>query len=176
MQNTNTSKELLEKLTYLPLTLAQAAAYMNKTGTPVVRYLQRCQSADQNMIDLLSRGLRDETHYSESQGAVATTWIVSFDAIRKTDAGAVRLLTFIRWIDSKAIPMSILPAAESDLKLEKSVELLCEYGFVGWRKDGEALDMYSLVIWWCKCGRRRRVPRRPRRTTRSSTYLFKGLF
>jgi hypothetical protein len=55
VRDMESTKELLEKLTCLRLTLAQAAAYMNKNGTPIVRYLELCRSADQNMIDLLSR-------------------------------------------------------------------------------------------------------------------------
>ena len=59
LKDMESTKELLNKLTYLPLTLAQAAVYMNKTGTPIVRYLQRCRSADQRMIKLLSEQLRE---------------------------------------------------------------------------------------------------------------------
>ncbi|TQW01514.1 kinesin light chain [Cordyceps javanica] len=145
VRDTESTKELLEKLMYLPLTLAQAAAYMNKNGTPIVRYLGRCRSADQNMIDLLSSRLRDETHHSEAQGAVATTWTVSFEAIRETDVNAVRLLSYIRWIEPKAVPLSILPTAGSRIELEDSIGLLCGYGFLSWREDGETLDMHSLV-------------------------------
>lgn len=157
VQNTESIKELFEKLTYLPLTLAQAAAYMNKNGTPVVRYLELCRSADQNMVDLLSKRLRDETHHNEAQGAVATTWVVSFKAIRGTDLNAVRLLSFIRWIESKAIPISVLPIAGSQIGFEDSIGLLCGYGFLSWREDVEMLDMHSLVhlalrVWSKRAG------------------------
>ena len=145
VQNTESTKQLLEKLTYLPLTLAQAAAYMNKNRTPIARYLERCRSADQNLIDLLGRRLRDEAHHSVAQGAVATTWIVSFEAIRKTDMNSVRLLSFIRWIESKAIPIKMLPTTGSEIDLEDSIGVLCGYGFLGWREDGETLDMHTLV-------------------------------
>ncbi|KAM3485147.1 hypothetical protein MY8738_001615 [Beauveria namnaoensis] len=124
VRDIESTKELLKKLTCLPLTLAQAAAYMNKNGTPIVRYLELCRSADQNMVDLLSKRLRDETHHSQAQGAVVTTLIVSFEAIRETDSNAVRLLSFIRWIEPKAIPISMLPDAGSQIDLEDSIGLL----------------------------------------------------
>ncbi|KAM3487753.1 hypothetical protein MY3957_008950 [Beauveria namnaoensis] len=124
IRDIESTKELLKKLTCLPLTLAQAAAYMNKNGTPIVRYLELCRSADQNMVDLLSKRLRDETHHSQAQGAVVTTLIVSFEAIRETDSNAVRLLSFIRWIEPKAIPISMLPDAGSQIDLEDSIGLL----------------------------------------------------
>ncbi|KAM3485163.1 hypothetical protein MY8738_001631 [Beauveria namnaoensis] len=145
VRDIESTKELLKKLTCLPLTLAQAAAYMNKNGTPIVRYLELCRSADQNMVDLLSKRLRDETHHSQAQGAVVTTLIVSFEAIRETDSNAVRLLSFIRWIEPKAIPISMLPDAGSQIDLEDSIGLLCGYGFLSRREDGEMLDMHSLV-------------------------------
>ena len=74
-----------------------------------------------------------------------TTWIVSFKAIRKKDADAVRILSFVQWIDSKAIPISILSSIGRGIDLNDSVRLLCEYGFLKWREDGETLDMHSLV-------------------------------
>jgi hypothetical protein len=58
---------------------------------------------------------------------------------------AVRLLSFIRWIESKAIPISILPTAGSQIGLEDSIGLLCGYNFLSWREDGKTLDMHSLV-------------------------------
>ncbi|KGQ06673.1 Nephrocystin-3 [Beauveria bassiana D1-5] len=139
VRDIESTKELLKKLTCLPLTLAQAAAYMNKNGTPIVRYLELCRSADQNMVDLLSKRLRDETHHSQAQGAVVTTLIVSFEAIRETDSNAVRLLSFIRWIEPKAIPISMLPDAGSQIDLEDSIGLLCGAGLC-LRVDGRTSE------------------------------------
>lgn len=146
VQDAESTKELLERLTCLPLALAQAAAYMNTSGAPIIRYLEQCRSADQNMANLLNRQLCDEAHHSEAQGAAAAmTWMVSFKAIRETDTNAVRLLSFIRWIGSKAIPISILPLTSSQMDLEDSIDLLCEYGFLSWREDSKTLDMQNLV-------------------------------
>lgn len=145
MENPEVTKQLLEKLTYFPLALAQAAAYMNKTGTPITRYLDRCRSADQTMIDLLSRRMRDETHHSEAQGAVVTTWTVSLEAIREADKNVIPLLSFIRWIEPKAMPVSMLPTAASQFDLDDAIGLLCGYGFLSWREDDKTLDMHSLV-------------------------------
>ncbi|KAJ5758510.1 hypothetical protein N7520_005666 [Penicillium odoratum] len=137
--------ELLEKLAYMPLTMAQAAAYMNMNKMPIIAYLRLCNHTDHDMINLLSAQLRDETHYSNTQGAVATTWIVSFNTICQTDPTSARLLSFIRWIESKAIPRTIFPEAESDWDLTQAIGLLCGYGFLSWREDGQTLDMHSLV-------------------------------
>jgi hypothetical protein len=138
-------EELLRKLTYLPLTISQAAAYINVKKLPITAYLRLCNHTNEGMINLLSTYLRDETHYSKTQGAMATTWIVSFTAICEADGVAARLLSFIRWIEPKSIPQSVLPKLDSNWAQTQAIGLLCAYGFMSWRADSETLDMHSLV-------------------------------
>lgn len=57
---------LLDKLTYLPLTVAQAAAYMSINKMPITEYSRLYTGTDQDLIKLLSARLRDETHYSKA--------------------------------------------------------------------------------------------------------------
>ncbi len=149
--------QLLEKLTYLPLTVAQAAAYMNTNKTPITAYLRLCSLTDGHLIGLLQKALRDETHYSRSQGAVATTWLISFDAIRLSDPVAAKLLAFIQWIEPKSIPLALLPlGGANELQREDAIGLLCQYNFLSRRDDKEIFDMHSLVhlslrIWNEQC-------------------------
>ncbi|KAK4205384.1 P-loop containing nucleoside triphosphate hydrolase protein [Triangularia verruculosa] len=86
--------ELLLKLTHLPLAISQASAYMNTNKVRIKEYLRLFQNTDQDMVELLSSGFRDGSHYRSAQGAVATTWIVSFNQIRDTDEDAATLLSF----------------------------------------------------------------------------------
>ncbi|KZZ93759.1 Tetratricopeptide-like helical [Moelleriella libera RCEF 2490] len=151
------SADLLERLAYMPLTIGQAVSYMNKTRQPISVYLSHWDKADkadkaeQGMNRLLRKFLRDETHHDATQGAVATTWIVSFEAICDKDAGAARVLSFIQWIDYKAIPLSILPITGSEADLRDSIGVICEYGFLTWRQDDVALDMHRLVHLALRC-------------------------
>jgi hypothetical protein len=138
-------EELLRKLTYLPLAVPQAAAYMNVKKLPIPAYLRLCNHTNEDMINLLSTYLRDETHCSKAQGAMVTTWIMSFTAICEADAVAARLLSFIRWIEPKSIPQSVLPRLDSDWAQTQAIGLLCAYGFMSWQADSETLDMHSLV-------------------------------
>ncbi|CAH0019563.1 unnamed protein product, partial [Clonostachys rhizophaga] len=137
--------DLLERLTYLPLTIGQAAAYMNRRRLALAAYLRLWTSADEGIITLLRKPLPDETHHSRTQGAVATTWKVSFEAIRKENAGAAHLLSFIQWMNFKAIPRRMLPASGSEMDMVESIGTICQYGFMSWREDGETLDMHQLV-------------------------------
>jgi hypothetical protein len=61
--NNVTIAELLDELTYLPLAIAQAAAYLNRNRMPVAKYLQLLRSTEQDLVRLLSREFRDDTRY-----------------------------------------------------------------------------------------------------------------
>ncbi|KAF5240159.1 hypothetical protein FOXYS1_15469, partial [Fusarium oxysporum] len=92
MQNTALINKLLQELAYLPLAITQASAYMKVNEISVKEYLSLLQKTDQDMVELLSSGFRDSTHYDASQGAVATTWIVSFKQIRSLHQDAATIL------------------------------------------------------------------------------------
>ncbi|KAK2590875.1 hypothetical protein QQS21_011429 [Conoideocrella luteorostrata] len=135
---------LLDKLTYLPLTIGQAVAYMTTNNVSVSQYLRLCDKTSTGLIGLLKQ-LHDESYHSKSQGAVATTWIISFDAICKASHGAAKLLSFLQWIGPKDIPLRILPTLEAEGGLIAAINVLCSYRFMSWREDGQTVDMHHLV-------------------------------
>ncbi|RSM18258.1 hypothetical protein CDV31_002984 [Fusarium ambrosium] len=137
--------ELLKELTYLPLAIAQAAAYLNRNKITITRYLELLRGTEQEMISLLSREFPDRTRYSGSKNAVATTWLVSFDQILAHDPMAAKILRFISRIEPKDIPLSILPRGELEEELTYSVGTLCAYMFLVPREGQEVYDMHSLV-------------------------------
>ncbi|KAH8201376.1 hypothetical protein TruAng_004459 [Truncatella angustata] len=145
LQNKEQLTELLEELTYLPLAIAQAAAYLDRHPISIAGYLDLLRSEEQIMVNLMSRKFDDSTLFEKSQRAVATTWLVSFDQIQKSDAAAVRLLSFLANIEPKAIPESILPASQSKLDLIDALGTLYRYAFIEKRAEGDLLDMHSLV-------------------------------
>jgi tetratricopeptide (TPR) repeat protein len=150
--------KLLEELMYLPLAITQAAAYLNTTGVPIEEYLRLLRGADQEAASLMSREFYDSTRYRGSQNAVATTWLVSFDQIRKSDSFAADLLSFLPYIEPKAIPQSILPLPEVEELMVHAIGTLCGYAFLTRRGDSRVFDMHSLVhlaarIWIQREGR-----------------------
>ena|SRR5687768_13414322 len=74
--------ELLAILTYLPLAIMQAAAYLNETKTPVVEYIRLLLHTERDIVELLEAEFEDDTRYRGAQNAVANTWVVSFEQIR----------------------------------------------------------------------------------------------
>ncbi|KAH7162472.1 acyl transferase/acyl hydrolase/lysophospholipase [Dactylonectria estremocensis] len=137
--------ELLARLTNLPLAIAQAAAYLNMNQVSITEYLRLFKNTDKDMIELLSSRFRDCTHYHRTQGAVATTWTISFNQIHEHDRPAASLLSFIAFTEPKAIPRSLLPALETEQQLTRAIGTLCGYGFLSQRDDDEIYDMHSLV-------------------------------
>ncbi|KAK4236844.1 hypothetical protein C8A03DRAFT_45208 [Achaetomium macrosporum] len=137
--------ELLKELTYLPLAITQAAAYLNTTGVPITEYLRLLRGADQDTASLMSREFHDDTRYRGSPNAVATTWLVSFDQICKSDGAAADLLSFMSCIEPKGIPQSILPRFELEEQMVHAVGTLCGYAFLTRRGDSKIFDMHSLV-------------------------------
>ncbi|PWI65122.1 hypothetical protein PCL_07421 [Purpureocillium lilacinum] len=140
--------ELLGILAHLPLAMAQAAAYLNVRKTSVAEYVRLLQNTERDMVELLETEFSDDTRYSPRQhktaNAVASTWVVSFEQIRK-DVDAAMLLRFMAHIGSKAIPRSMLPAVGSEQRMTRAVGVLCGYSFLSVREDGWTYDMHRLV-------------------------------
>jgi tetratricopeptide (TPR) repeat protein len=145
MQDTALIDKLLHELAYLPLAITQASAYMRVNEISVNEYLRLLQNTDQDMVELLSCGFRDSTHYDPSQGAVATTWIISFQQIRALHKEAATLLSITACLEPKAIPRALLPPIGSEQRMTRAIGTLCGYSFLSKREDGETFDMHSLV-------------------------------
>ncbi|KAK4249589.1 putative kinesin light chain [Corynascus novoguineensis] len=149
--------ELLKQLTYLPLAITQAAAYINIKQVPFAEYLELLHGTQQDIVSLMSEEFRDNTRYPGSQNAVATTWLVSFDQICKSDKAAADMLSFISCIEPKGIPQSLFPGSESTAELVGAIGTLCAYAFLTRRGHSKVFDMHSLVhlatrIWVQRAG------------------------
>ncbi|KAK7928433.1 hypothetical protein PG985_005431 [Apiospora marii] len=129
--------ELLRELTYLPLAITQAAAYLNRNRLSIKRYLELLHGTEQNLVELMSKEFRDNTRYRESRNAVATTWLVSFNQIQVSDSTAAELLSFISCIEPKSIPRSLLSVSSSEVKTTDAIGTLLGYAFLVDRGDVE---------------------------------------
>ncbi len=105
-------EELLGELTYLPLAITQAGAYIKRNQTSIATYLGLLRGTEKDMVSLLSREFL-------GLSAIATTWLVSFDQIQRSNPAAANLLAFISQIEPKAIPQSILPVIRSEEQMVK---------------------------------------------------------
>lgn len=140
----NTVK-LLQRLTYLPLAIVQAAAYMNENEITVLDYLSLLIDKEQNVIELLSEDVEDEGRYRMIKNPVATTWLISFEHIRYRDPLAAEYLSFISCLDPKHVPQSLLPPAPSRKKGFDAIGTLSAYSFIIKRSADQSFDLHRLV-------------------------------
>jgi hypothetical protein len=150
--NRNATSSLLEKLTYLPLAIIQAASYMNMTQEPVQTYLELLDEAETDVIKLLSKDFGDPFRYPTAKNPVATTWLISFEHISEHNQLAATYLSYMACLREKNIPLSLLPEADSKLDMIEAIAVLKGYSFVkkqtgsGGGNDHEILyDMHRLV-------------------------------
>ncbi|PGG95771.1 hypothetical protein GX51_08124 [Blastomyces parvus] len=144
--------DLLKKLTHLPLAIVQAACYINANGLrTLTEYTTLLDDTEENKIDLLSEDFEDLGRYRDAKNPVATTWLLSFEQIRKRDQLAADYLSFMACIDAKDIPQSLLPPAPSAKKATDAVGTLSAYSFITRHTTGQTgqtdqlLDLHRLV-------------------------------
>ncbi|KAI9897353.1 hypothetical protein N3K66_007209 [Trichothecium roseum] len=136
---------LLEFLTYLPLAIKQASAYMYQRGMTVTKYLQYCDESDTQFVQLLSKDFEDRTRYRDLQNPVATTWLISFQHIMHTQPEAADLLKFICFLGEKNIPTSLFYTGPDTLQVDEALGMLRGYAFLIDRGESESFDIHRLV-------------------------------
>ncbi|KAF2192161.1 kinase subdomain-containing protein, partial [Zopfia rhizophila CBS 207.26] len=136
---------LLQQLTFLPLAIVQAAAYINENGITLSDYLVLLEEQEQDVVDLLSEDFEVEGRYQDVKNPVATTWLISFEQIRRLDPLAAEYLSFMSCVDPKHVPQSLLPLAQSRKKETDAIGTLDAYSFVSRRPGDHALDVHRLV-------------------------------
>jgi tetratricopeptide (TPR) repeat protein len=136
---------LLKQLTFLPLAIVQAAAYINENGISLSDYLSLLVDQEENVVDLLSEDFEVDGRYRDGKNPVATTWLISFEQIRQRDPLAAEYLAFMSCVDPRDIPQSLLPPAQSRKKEMDSIGTLSAYSFVSRRSANNSLDVHRLV-------------------------------
>jgi tetratricopeptide (TPR) repeat protein len=137
--------KLLEQLTFLPLAIVQAAAYINENRCALSEYLSLLEAQEHDVVELLSEDFEDDRRYDDTKNPVATTWLISFQHIQRTNPLAAEYLSFMSCVDPKDIPQSLLPPAQSRKKEIDALGMLDAYSFVSRRAGDQALDMHRLV-------------------------------
>ncbi|KAF2815300.1 uncharacterized protein BDZ99DRAFT_485673 [Mytilinidion resinicola] len=139
------TKEMLAWLTYLPLAIAQAAAYINENGITLEDYLVLVSCQEQEIIELLTEEFEDDVRYSDMKNPVATIWLISFRQLQQRDPLAAEYMSFMACIDHKDVPQLLLPPGSSRKKEMDSIGTLSAYSFITRRSEDLALDMHRLV-------------------------------
>jgi tetratricopeptide (TPR) repeat protein len=152
--------ELLQLLTFLPLAIVQAVAFINRNDVSVSEYVSLFKHAGAD-AELFSEHFTDPSRYQEMESTIAKTWYISFDQIYKQDRLAADYLSFMACIDRVNIPQSLLPIQGSAIQRVKAIGTLKGYAFITERQHGRLqsneekfFDIHRLVhmasVWWLK--------------------------
>ncbi|EXJ79944.1 hypothetical protein A1O3_08230 [Capronia epimyces CBS 606.96] len=141
---------LLEKLTYLPLAIVQAASYINENDASINDYLELLDSTQEDgVIALLSENFDDHGRYAIATNPIAATWLISFEQIRKAHALAADYLAFMACLGEKNIPRLLLPSDHEEKDILEAIGTLKGYSFLrqqGNENSPQSLyDMHRLV-------------------------------
>ncbi|KAF4215069.1 hypothetical protein CNMCM8980_008758 [Aspergillus fumigatiaffinis] len=145
VNNRQDTAVLLGELTYLPLAIAQAAAYINENGITLGCYLSLLAEQEEEVIALLSEEFEDDGRYRDVKNPVATTWLISFEQIQQSNPLAAQYLSFMSCVDPKEIPQSLLPPGSSRKEETDAIGTLYAYSFVSRRPADPVLDLHRLV-------------------------------
>ncbi|KAK0619529.1 hypothetical protein B0T14DRAFT_479768 [Immersiella caudata] len=147
---------LSSRLEYLPLAMAQAAAFIQEKSMSVSKYLELLDKSDQGLMTLLSEDFETEGRDLEAPRAVTETWILSFEQIQRQNVLASELMSFMSLLDRQAIPLEFLSSyskqqqqtqelEEGELQLTKALGVLKAFSFINENKGGGNFDMHRLV-------------------------------
>ncbi len=121
---------MLEKLTYLPLAIVQAASYINQNNKSLATYLSLLAYQEKKLINLLSQHFENDSKHQDVKNPIAITWLISFEQIQIHDPLAAEFLLFIAYVDSKDVPLSLLPLGLLRKEEISALGTLDAYAFV----------------------------------------------
>jgi nucleoside phosphorylase/tetratricopeptide (TPR) repeat protein len=145
LEDHETVTTLLQQLTFLPLAITQAAAYINETDISLADYVSLLKEQEEETIELLSKDFEDKWRYTEITNPVAMTWLISFDQIRQRDSLAAEYLSFMACIDARNIPPHLLPPGRSRVKQYDALGVLKAYSFITVQPTNQFLNLHRLV-------------------------------
>jgi tetratricopeptide (TPR) repeat protein len=143
---------LVEALDYMPLAIAQAAAYISRRSprATVSTYLHDIHKGDRDRAELLEVDLGDARRDGASSNSVLATWQISFEYIRAVRPTATELLSLMSLFDRQGIPESMLAFCYGDGKdasstFEEDLSMLIGFSLVAADIDGHKFEMHRLV-------------------------------
>ncbi|EDN05636.1 conserved hypothetical protein [Histoplasma mississippiense (nom. inval.)] len=149
LDDRDTTIAFLKQLTFLPLAITQAAAYVNENDIGLADYIALLQEQEPDVVELLSEDFVDEGRYTNIQNPVATTWLISFQQIQHLDELAADYLSLMACINPRDIPQSFLPQPTSKKKRTDAVGLLKAYSFINsdpTNRQGKAVEIKKRVL------------------------------
>ncbi|KAJ5030679.1 hypothetical protein PSV08DRAFT_358843 [Bipolaris maydis] len=140
---------LATTLSYMPLALVQAAAYIRERAPrcSVRQYLEEYRQSDHRKTRLLNQEAGHLRRDIAASNSILVTWQISFDHIRSTRQSAAGLLSLMSFFDRQGIQEALLHQQSSiaDDGFEEDVLVLRDYSLITVTRDVDTFEMHSLV-------------------------------
>ncbi|KAJ4303184.1 hypothetical protein N0V90_002077 [Kalmusia sp. IMI 367209] len=133
---------LLHELSYLPLAIVQATAYINTRNITIQEYRSKVERQREAVLKRSSE--EDGSQEYNRIGPMTTTLLISLDQIRGDGGLAVDYLFLAACVDRKDIPLDLLPAS-SPREREEAISVLSSYGLITRRPAESSLELHQLV-------------------------------
>jgi tetratricopeptide (TPR) repeat protein len=135
---------LLQKLSYLPLAIVQAAAYIKANGMTLQQYRPLLDRQKDPALERSNESLGDRPQGHATKNPVATTLFISMEQIRQDNALAADYLLLAACVDRKDIPLDLLDSPSYKEK-EDAIRVLNSYALIARRPADTAFDLHRLV-------------------------------
>ena len=149
--------DLLHTLDYIPLAIAQAAAYINRRARITISsYLDEFRANYKKREYFLNWDAGDLRRDKSASNSVVTTWQMSFERIRQERPSAAELLLLMSFFNPQGIPVSTLrnysrtiarPGCkdEADSAFEDDFDTLHAYSLISVTAETDTCEMHALV-------------------------------
>jgi tetratricopeptide (TPR) repeat protein len=137
------AKLLIQELSYLPLAIVQAAAYINTRKITLQSYRSQLLKQKEKAAERSSQVSEDRRQEYDIKGPVATTLLIAMSHIRHITPLAANYLLLAACLDRKDIPLDLLKAA-SPYEREDAIRVLNSYALITRRPAESAIDIHQL--------------------------------
>jgi hypothetical protein len=155
--------ELLRELDHIPLAISQAAAYIGwRARMTVTRYIEEIRKSSERRESLLRWDAGELRRDASASNSIVTTWMKSFEQIRKERRSAAELLLLMSFFNPQGIPESSLrryrkhlvstPGARDEEKqkeiesaFDEDLDTLQAYSLVSVTADADTCEMHASV-------------------------------
>lgn len=139
-------EKLTRELEYLPLTITQAAAYLEQTEVSASEYLEIFQAGQSDIPNLLEESIYDPSRDHESSNSVFQTWRLSFEQLTRQSPKAANMLSLMAVLDRQAIPSELVHApGGSVLDRKAAIAKLKAFSLIQEESSSNKYSLHRLV-------------------------------
>ncbi len=142
-------RELLLTLSFLPLAITQAAAFIARNRIPLRKYLDLFR---ENHLKLLEKDFGDSRRSFSGSNSVSRTLKTSLDLIDKETPRAIELLAVMAVLDCDGIPEELVLHQDDDDVFDTTQGLgtLLEFSLITTTQKPSTYHMHRLVQLWAR--------------------------